>query len=88
MDSKKLAQFSISLSQGEAVLSPELCDEAVRTVMLINGRAKTSELAEHLNCSTRTVSRYISNARAPKLRRSVRLLNLLGFDVIIRKRNG
>lgn len=84
---RALAAFSICLEKGDdAPLPPLLADELIKQVTLINYREKAPAHARKLNVTPRTFNRYQTGQSAPTLHKAVKLLDMLGYDVIIRKR--
>ena len=87
MNRSELGRFNIALSEGEdAVLKPEFTDKLIKMALLLNDEYKAPGLATKLGCTARTVNRYENGSRTPRLRRAVKMLNLLGYDVIIKRR--
>lgn len=77
--------FSIKLSEGEVYLIPEVCDQVVLQTLLRAG-VKGPALARAIDVDRRTVNRYERGTTMPSLETVVRILNHLGYDLIIKRR--
>lgn len=83
-----LRDFCIRLDSGkDAVLSVSISDQLIKQIMLLNYEQKAPKKAKELQISSRTFNRYQSGETAPTLRKAVKLLDSLGYDMIIRKRH-
>lgn len=84
---KALTAFTVALDRGaEAFLTPELASEVVKQVMLLNYDQKTPQKARELGVHPRTFNRYQTGESAPTLHRAVKLLDSLGYEIVIRKK--
>lgn len=77
--------FSVTLGEGEVYLIPELCDQVVVQTLLRAG-VRAPAVARAINKDRRTINRYERGTTMPDLKTAVKILNHLGYDLVIRKR--
>lgn len=86
MSQSELSQFNLELDQGEAVLTEVSVRKVIHMMLLLNAHNRSTKLAQQLNISHRTLNHYRAGDRSPRLSKAVELFDILGYDLVVRKR--
>lgn len=82
----ELSRFNLDLDQGEAVLTPETSLKVLDLMLLLNAHNRSKKLAQQLGVTHRTLNYYRTGDRSPRLNKAVELFDILGYDLVVRKR--
>jgi len=85
MTPELLTAFSLRIAEGQVILLPELCEHLVLQVILRSG-VKGPAIARNIGVDRRTINRYERGNTMPPLDNAVKILNDLGYDLVVRKR--
>lgn len=84
---KEIREFTIAMDLGEAPIGTYSSDHLIRTALLLSSKYKAPGVARKLGLTARTINRYQTAQSAPTLRRAVQILNLLGYELVVRRKD-
>lgn len=82
----ELSRFNLDLDAGEAVLTQATARKVLHMMLLLNAHERSSKLAQQLNITHRTLNNYRNGDRSPRLSKAIEMFDILGYDLVVRKR--
>lgn len=82
---EQLTAFSYRIAEGQALLSAEACAHLVQQLLIRTG-VKGPVVARNIGMDRRTINRYQNGDVMPALDTATKILDDLGYDLVVVKR--